>query len=98
MGLMRAAAAAILVFALLAAAGCSPVQGEPGGDGLHSTVPKVTGQTLAEATAQIQDAGYALGSVNPKGAEGSDIVTVQDPAAGTSLARGGEVDVVCGSE
>ncbi len=86
--------AALALIALLVLTGCSSSQSGTG-DGLHAVVPSVTGMSVSNATEKIHDAGYEVGSVAPKGAEGSDVVQVQDPAAGTALPRGGEVSLQC---
>lgn len=83
------------IVALLLLTGCAGA-GNPGGDGLHKTAPKVVGLQLSDATAQIVDAGYEVGSVTREQSQESDAGTVvrQDPVAGTSLPRGGEIDLV----
>ncbi|WP_438856039.1 Stk1 family PASTA domain-containing Ser/Thr kinase [Agromyces sp. M3QZ16-3] len=53
----------------------------------------VTGQTVAEARAQLEEAGFTVASNVPGFLEGAVVASVQDPAAGTSVARGSEVTV-----
>lgn len=74
--------------------GCSGAA-DSSGDGLHKTAPDVTGIPQSEATAKIVDAGYEVGSVVEK-ASSSEPGTVvsQEPVAGTSLPRGGEINLV----
>ncbi|MFC9918940.1 Stk1 family PASTA domain-containing Ser/Thr kinase [Agromyces binzhouensis] len=53
----------------------------------------VTGQTIAEARAQLEEAGFSVASNVPGFLEGAVVASVQDPAAGESVARGSEVTV-----
>lgn len=65
-------------------------------DGLHSTVPSLTGMSREQAEKALTEAGYELGDVTERnsdaGAEQGSIIA-QDPAAGTSLPRGQTVSV-----
>lgn len=57
-------------------------------------VPNViTGQTVAEARAQLEALEFEVGSNVPAFLEGAVIASVQDPAAGTKLKRGSKVNV-----
>ncbi|WP_344370087.1 Stk1 family PASTA domain-containing Ser/Thr kinase [Agromyces tropicus] len=57
-------------------------------------VPNViTGQTIAEARAQLEEAGFVVASNVPSFLEGAVVASVQDPAAGESVVRGTEVTV-----
>jgi beta-lactam-binding protein with PASTA domain len=82
-----------LALAAVVLAGCAP-SGEPGSDGLHSTVPAVAGMSLDEARVKLLDAGYKVGEVSPKRPAPMGVVSAQDPVAGTALPRGGKVDLV----
>ncbi|MRX42396.1 Stk1 family PASTA domain-containing Ser/Thr kinase [Agromyces kandeliae] len=53
----------------------------------------VTGQTIAEARAQLEEAGFSVASNVPGFLEGAVVASVQDPAAGESVARGSEITV-----
>lgn len=89
---------AVLVAVVLASAmlvGCSSTQSNLTGDGLHATVPSVTGMSLKNATEKIHDSGYEVGSVVPAGSKSTAVVGVQHPAAGTALPRGGEISLDC---
>lgn len=92
----------MLLFAVVLATGCSGAVGDRGGtgDGLHKTVPRVVGMTQADASSEIMGAGYEVGSVSEKqdaGAEKGTVVS-QEPIAGTSLARGSEVNLVVAAD
>ena len=52
------------------------------------------GKPLGEAKSDLRDAGYKVGTVTPDRAAESGEVSRQDPVAGTSVARGSEVDLV----
>ncbi|MFC9560180.1 Stk1 family PASTA domain-containing Ser/Thr kinase [Agromyces sp. NPDC056965] len=57
-------------------------------------VPNViTGQTVAQARAQLEALEFEVGSNVPAFLEGAVIASVQDPAAGTKLKRGSKVNV-----
>lgn len=87
---------ALALAAVLVVAGCTSGSGSEGGDGLHSTVPNVIGQPQAEAQTTLQDAGYTVGDVTTKPSTASEpgVVLTQEPVAGTSVPRGGEVSLV----
>lgn len=102
---MRRYLLVVLAFALVATvvAGCAQSgtdaagqgdpetsTGQPGGDGLHSTVPDVVGLSVDEATTALEDAGYEA-AVTPEGATGE--VTGQEPVAGFSAPRGEQVEL-----
>ncbi|MFB9960195.1 Stk1 family PASTA domain-containing Ser/Thr kinase [Agromyces bracchium] len=53
----------------------------------------VTGQTIAEARAQLEEAGFTVASNVPGFLEGAVVASVQEPAAGDTVARGSEVTV-----
>jgi len=53
----------------------------------------VTGQTIAEARTQLEEAGFTVASNVPGFLEGAVVASVQDPAAGESVARGSEITV-----
>lgn len=72
-------------------AGCAQADDPGSGDGLHSTVPDVTGMTVEEATDELESAGYSVGAVKPEGATGE--VARQQPRAGYSAPRGEVVDL-----
>lgn len=59
-------------------------------------VPNIVGQTVAEATAQIQDAGLVVGSFSEKEVSGAAEGTVVDqtPRADTKVSKGDKVDIV----
>lgn len=74
--------------------GCSRTVDAPRqGEGLHATVPSVVGMELPEAESALEEAGYAVGEVVPGEADASATVATQEPVAGTSVARGGKVDL-----
>ena len=86
--------AALMVAILAAACAASDGAEEGSGDGLHSTVPNVVGMTAFDASQALEEAGYdspALTGVPSE--EPSGTVIEQDPVAGTSLARGGIVEL-----
>jgi len=62
-------------------------------------VPNVVGQTQAAATTAITAAGLAVGSVTqqPSGSVASGTVISQNPAAGTNVAGGSQVNIVVSS-
>lgn len=88
-------AGAVLMVAFLATACAAPDDATEGaGDGLHSTVPNVVGMTVFDASQVLEESGYdppALTGVSSE--EPSGTVVDQDPVAGTSLARGGIVEL-----
>lgn len=91
---MRRYIALAMIVGLLAAmlTGCSQAKDEAGsGDGLHLTVPDLVGMTAAEAAREIERAGYEVGEISPEGGDGE--VIEQQPPAGYSAPRGGEVDI-----
>jgi actin-like ATPase involved in cell morphogenesis len=59
-------------------------------------VPDVAGQTQADATSLIEDAGLEVGSVSeaPSDTIGDDLAIGTDPAAGTSLDPGSPVTLI----
>lgn len=86
-----------LLLLVVSVAACTPESSGTGeGDGLHSIVPDVVGMDEAGARGEIEDAGYAVGSVStvaePEAEPGT--VVEQDPIASTSLPREAEVDIV----
>jgi hypothetical protein len=83
----------LLLGALLVLSACGPRTGSPG-EGLHAQAPDLIGLPVGEAQARIVDAGYDVGSVTTRqGEEDAGVVVSQNPAPGTSLARGGEIDL-----
>ncbi|MFE5671412.1 Stk1 family PASTA domain-containing Ser/Thr kinase [Agromyces sp. NPDC056523] len=53
----------------------------------------VTGQTIAQARAQLEAAGFAVASNVPPFLEGAVVASAQSPAAGEKVARGTEITV-----
>jgi beta-lactam-binding protein with PASTA domain len=53
----------------------------------------VTGQTVAQARAQLEELGFAVSSNVPQFLEGAVVASVQSPAAGERVKRGSEVTV-----
>ena len=87
--------ATVLLVAIVAS-GCSASDeaNGPEGDGLHSTVPNVIGLAVFDASQALEDAGYASPALTGVASdEPSGTVIDQDPVAGTSLPRGGIVEL-----
>ncbi|WP_353829114.1 PASTA domain-containing protein, partial [Agromyces sp. SYSU T0242] len=53
----------------------------------------ITGQTVAAARKQLEEAGFAVTSNVPPFLEGAVVASVQDPAAGERVQRGTEITV-----
>ena len=95
---MRVTAFAIvLTVCLVGVSGCAQ-GGEPtsAGEGLHSILPDATGQSLEAAEALLEEAGYEVGQITTEtvGNTSEGTVLRQEPVAGTSVPRGGSVDLV----
>lgn len=86
---------AIVLLAATALVACSP-EGVERDDGLHKAVPSVIGMTLEKAAETLQEAGYEVGVVTPPVAQGDEVVSDQEPVAGTSAPRGSAVDLTVG--
>ncbi len=91
---MRHLAIPVLLVIAVLAVGCAP-QGtnDGGGDGLHSIVPSVTGMTISEAEATLDDAGYVIGTIEGDIDDPEAVVIDQSPIASTSHPWGAEVDI-----
>ena len=62
----------------------------------HCVVPGVVGLTLSAARAEIGDANCSVGSITRVRSKQVGIVLTQSPAGGTTLPRGGRVDLTVG--
>ena len=70
-----------------------------GGSGSGTAVPNVVGKSLDEATQQLNDAGFEVGTVSNRSDDSVDEgdVISQDPTAGTKREKGSRINLVVSS-
>lgn len=94
---MRLFAITAMLLAMLVLGGCTATDQEPSpGDGLHKTAPGVVGLTVEQATTQIEEAGYEVGTVKSQASQEATpgSVIAQDPVEGTSVPRGEPINLI----